>query len=190
PLTIQSEYALNQALVFAKGLEARPDRELVGNLVGDKMKERVAVFDRYLTVTGWNYRGGTEFFYQDLQVRSPKHIKRLVLKDLTGDGLDEVVVQRQKGTQDDGNELLEVWQFKRADDAPKLIFQHEVALFKDDNRVANEVSLGAHKGKPALTIEVAKSKVDVDTWDATPAGGETHPVLLPWHETRSRTYAW
>ena len=190
PLTIESEYALNQALVLAKGLDPRPDREAVGNLVGDKMKERVALFDRYLTVTGWNYRGGSEFFYQDLQVRSAKQIQRLVLKDLTGDGHDELILQREKGSSGDGRELLEVWQFKNADEAPVLVFQHEVALFKDDNRVANEVKLGSHKGKPALTVAVAKSQVDVATWDATPAGGETQPVLLPWHEVHSRTYAW
>lgn len=190
PLTIQSEYALNQALVLAKGLDPRPHREAVGNVVGDAMKERVAVFDRYLTVTGWNYRKGTEFYYHDLQVRSPKQLKRLTLQDFTGDGRDELVVQRETGTASDGRELLEVWQFQAADGPPVLVFQHEVGLFAGDNRVDNQVVLEKHRGKPAITIRVAEGKVDPDTWNATPAGGDTLPVLLPWHETQSRSYAW
>ncbi len=190
PLTMQGEYALNHALVFAKGLSSRPDREAFGNVVGDKMKERVAVFDRYLTITGSSYRGGTEFFYQDLQVQGPKRVKLLELVDFTGDGLDEVVVRRQLGTTGSGQELLEVWQFPSESGGPVLLFQHEVGITQGDNQVINDAEVTKVKGKPALLVKATKSEVDVETWQGVPAGGETKAVLLPWHSVSSRTYAW
>ncbi len=190
PLTMQGEYALNHALVFAKGLSSRPDREAFGNVVGDKMKERVAVFDRYLTITGSNYRGGTEFFYQDLQVQGPKRVRLLELVDFNGDGFDEVVVRRQLGTTGSGQELLEVWQFPSESGGPVLLFQHEVGIIQGDNQVVNAAEVTKVKGKPALLVKATKSEVDVETWQGVPAGGETKPVLLPWHSVSSRSYAW
>lgn len=189
-LTIQAEYALNHALVFAKGLSSRPSKEAFGNLVGDKMRERVAVFDRYLTVTGYSYRGGTEFFYQDLQVQEPTRVKLLRLVDFNADGFDEVVVRRQLGTSGSGQDLLEVWQFANENGGPVLLFQHEVGLIRGDNEVMNDVDVVSFKGKPAIVVKPTKTSVDVKTWDGVPAGGETKPVLLPWQAVSSRTYAW
>lgn len=187
PLTIEAEYALLHQLVGAKGLSPRPVREALGNLVGDKMKERVAIYDRFLTVTGYGYRGGSEFFYHDLQA---KRVKLLRLVDFNADGFDEVVVVRERAAGGDEQELLEVWRFPTESGAPVLLFQHEVGLSSGDNRVQNEVEVTTFKGKPALAVRVAKGKVDVATWAGVPAGGETKPVLLPWQPVSSRTYAW
>lgn len=189
-LTIQSEYALNHALVFAKGLRAIPDKEAFGNLVGDKMKERVAVFDRYLTVTGYHFRGGAEFFYQDLQVQESKRVKLLELADFDGDGFEEVVLQRQLGTSGNGQDLLEVWRFPNERGGPVLLFQHEVGIIRGEDHIINDVELSRFQGKPALIVKVAKGKVDAKTWQGAPAGGETKPVLLPWQSVGARTYAW
>lgn len=186
-LTIEGEYALNHALVFAKGLSPRPEKEAFGNLVGDKMKERVAVYDHYLTVTGYGYRGGSEFFYQDLQA---KRVKLLRLVDFNGDGFDEVVVQRQTGSSGAEQELLEVWRFPTETGGPVLQFQHEVGLTQGENQVVNDVEMTTFKGKPAIAVKVAKGAVDTKTWEGVPAGGETKPVLLPWQSVTSRTYAW
>jgi hypothetical protein len=190
PMTIQSEYALSQDILVANGLSTRPEWEVVGNLVGDKMKERVAVYDRYLTLTGWSYREGNEFFYQDLQLQSPGDLKRVQLKDLTGDGLDELVVQREIGSDSNGQELFEVWRFDSESAAPSLLFQQEVGLFRNGGRVENDIEFTSFEGKPAIRVIATKTKVDVDTWDGVPAGGETQPVLLPWQGIASRTFVW
>jgi hypothetical protein len=189
-LTIQGEYALHQALISPKGLSKNPAKEVFGNLVGDRMKERVAVYDRYLTVTGFGYRGGTEFFYQDLQVQGAKQVKRLDLVDFNGDGFDELVIQRQVGQSGKSQELLEVWRFPSEGEGPRLVFQHEVGITHGTNRVVNGVELTTFKGKPALVVKAEKGEVDVATWEGVPAGGETKPVLLPWQSVRSRTFAW
>lgn len=190
PLTIQAEYALTREILLSNGLNSRPEWEVVGNVVGDKMNERVAVYDRYLTLTGWSYRQGAEFYYQDLQLQSPKDLTRLELEDLTGDGLDELVLQRKVGSESKGQELFEVWHFEHEGVPPRLLFQHEVGLFSGSNRVENEVVLTTFQGKPAIRVAVTKTKLDLDTWDGVPAGGETKPVILPWQGVLSRTYAW
>lgn len=190
PLTIQGEYALNHALLFAKGLGTVPDKEAFGNLVGDKMKERVAVFDRYLTVTGYHFRGGTEFFYQDLQVQESDRVRLLELADFDGDGFDEVVLQRQLGTSGNGQDLLEVWRFRSESGGPELLFQHEVGIIRGDDHIVNAVEVTRFQGKPALVVKAAKGKVDVKTWQGAPAGGETKPALLPWQSVAARTFAW
>lgn len=189
-LTIQGEYALHQALIAPKGLSKNPAREAFGNLVGDRMKERVAVYDRYLTVTGYGYRGGTEFFYQDLQVQGAKQIKLLELVDFNGDGFDEVVIQRQVAQSGKGQELLEVWRFPSEGEGPRLVFQHEVGITHGTNRIVNGVELTTVKGKPAIVVKAEKGEVDVATWEGAPAGGETRPALLPWQAVRARTYSW
>lgn len=186
-LTIEAEYALNHELVFAKGLAARPEREVIGNLVGDKMKERVAIYDRYLTVTGYGYRGGAEFFYQDLL---SKRVKLLRLSDFNGDGFDEVVVVREQGSAGSEQELLEIWKFPTETGGPVLLFQHEVGLTSGENHVQNDVEVTTFKGKPAIVVKVAKGEIDSKTWTGVAAGGETKPVLLPWHAVSARTYAW
>lgn len=190
-LTTEAEYALNQGLVVDKELNVRPSRELFANLVGDDMLERIAVYDRYLAVTGWGYREGKEFFYQDLNLAKASDLILLSAADFDSDGHDEIVFVRRASSGEQAREYAEVWRFDSSDAPPKPIFQHEVGITEGTARVVNSVSLGKTKGKASLTVTRSNSvKVDPETWTALPAGEGTYPTLMPWDAIKARTYGW
>ncbi|MEN9577567.1 MAG: hypothetical protein RJA70_576 [Pseudomonadota bacterium] len=191
-LTLESEYALNNGLVFPKGLDREPDRELFGNVVGDAMLERVAVYDRYLAVTGWNYREGTEFYYQDLSVLEPSSLRRIELQDFTGDGHDDLLIQRRVGTAGDAREFLEVWHFRASNDGPQLIFQHLVGVQTGPTWVSNDVEIKRVQGQPQIVVAPGKhEQLDPSAWNVEPVSGRgLFPLILPWEAVRSRTFGW
>ncbi len=191
-LTLESEYSLNNGLVFPKGLSAKPDKELVGNVVSDKMYERIAVYGRYLTVNGWNYRKGREFYFQDLQVLNRGDLTRFELRDFTGDGHDDLVIQRKVGSSGNQKEYFEVWHFRASDDGPQLLFQHVVGLTSGEASIRNQVDIKQKKGKLRVIVSQGKySKVDPETWDVEPQSGKNlYPALLPWQGTQSRSFEW
>ena len=189
-LSLEAEYAVRQALVAKKGLRPEPTLELIVNLTGGGMAERVALYERYLTITGWDYRNGSQFYYQDLQLSSPSQLRWLKAADVTGDGRADLVLRRHQGDERAGREYLEVWSFHAGGDAPSKVFTHEVAAFVGEHQVRNDARIAKHRGKPALVVERDVTRVDPEQWTATPAGGETHPLLLPWQAVTRRTYVY
>lgn len=192
-LTLQSEYSLNRGLVFPKGLSPKPNKVLFGNVVGDKMYERIAIYDRYLTVNGWNYRKGTEFYFQDLRVLEPGDLRRFELRDFTGDGKDDLVIQREVGDAGDKKDYFEVWHFRASNDGPQLVFQHVVGVTSGKASVRNKVAIKRKSGKLRVVVSQGKHDDDLDpgSWEALPVSGKNlYPALLPWQGIRSRTFEW
>ena len=88
-----------------KGLtKASPSFDAVADLTGDGVRERIAVFDHYLTICGSSYLGGTGFFFRDLG----GELVRLDVRDATGRGKGDVVVRRRASVGDGTREYLEV----------------------------------------------------------------------------------
>jgi hypothetical protein len=185
PLMISAEKGLDLALVRDKGLSSNPAREVYGNVSGDKMLERVAVFGPYLAIVGPAFRGGNEFYYGELGVESASMVTRLELEDFDGDGLDEIVVQKRVGDKDKYRELIQVMKVGK-DDTPFLAFTHEVGIKTPDGVVANKVSV--KNG----TIEIAQGEdegFDPATYsEVMPA--EYGSALLPWESVKSRSFKW
>jgi hypothetical protein len=184
-LMFSAEKGLDLALVRDKGLSSNPAREVVGNVSGDKMFERVAVFGPYLAIVGPAFRGGTEFYYGELGVENASMVTRLELEDFDGDGLDEIVVQKRVGGSDRYRELIQVMKVGK-DDTPFLAFTHEVGIKTPEGHVANKVSI---KGG---TIEIAQGDeegFDPATYsEVMPA--EYGSALLPWESVKSRSFKW
>jgi hypothetical protein len=190
-ITIEGEYALNNALVFPKGLNPKPEHEVFGNLVGDQMFERVAVYDRYLTVTGWGYREGKEFFYQDLNLLSPRDLKKVAMADFDGDGKDELFIHRRVGSAGKARIYAEVWKFDSGTSPPRPIFQHEVGMVDGQASIVNEVALSRSSGEAAIVVsQGSHDKVDPGEWSVPVAGEGTHPTLMPWEAVASRRWEW
>jgi hypothetical protein len=185
PFLTSAEAGLEEYLTKEKGLSSRPQREVYGNVSGDGMLERVAVFGPFLSIVGPGFRGGREFYVGELGVEDASMVTRLELVDFDGDGHDEVVVQKRVGAKDHYRELLTVTKVGR-DDQPFQVFAHEVGLKTKDGYIANKVTL--HGG----TLEITQGDSDgfePATYDE-PTPSDMGGTILPWETLKSKTFKW
>jgi len=187
-LPLEAEQALDATLVRQKNVADRPIASTYGNVWGDKMLERVAVYGGYLTIVGPNYRGGKEFYFAELGVTTPRLFRKLDVRDLDGDGLEEIVVRKKIGVSDAYREILDVLKVGE-NGQPYSVFMHEVAIKTKDGSIENEVDF-VKRGK-AYAIRVSQGKADgfePDTY-AESQPDNMPSALLPWETVKSRTYA-
>lgn len=183
-LLLESEQGLG-ALLQDKRLSDVPAREAYGDLSGDGMLERVAVFGPYLTISGPTFRGGKEFYFADIGVKNASMVTRLNLSDLDGDGRAEVIVQKRVGDSDTYRGVLEVFKIGKGD-APFSAFSHEVEIKTEEGAVQNEVvikdgGIEIHQGK--------SDGFEPDTYKE-PLPSNMPSALLPWESVASRRYEW
>lgn len=177
-LPTEPEQSLIDSFLGPKNLlGTTPKFELLADVGGDAMKERIAVYDHFLTVLGPGYRGGKEFFFRDLGA----DIVKLEARDVTGRGKQDLVVRRQFGGADT-REWLDVLSFLT--DEPTTVFSHEISISQGSNRVTDAVHIG--RGEIDVTYDPAVG------WDATsykqPYANDTEPLILPWGAVKSQTY--
>jgi len=184
PLLLEAEEGLESQLLKPKGL-SNASREAFGNVAGDAMYERVAVFGDNLAIVGPHYRGGKEFYFADLGVRDASMVTRLALIDFDGDGRDEIVIQKRVGASDKYREVLTVTKVGN-DDTPFQAFAQEVGIKTADGKIENRVSFKNN------TIEVAQGEsegFDPATYaEVTPS--DMGSALLPWESVGSRSFKW
>jgi hypothetical protein len=186
---LEGEQGLDASLVRGKGLPAAPAREAYGDVAGDRMLERVAVYGGFLTIVGPRYRGGNQFYFGELGVAGASMVTRLELRDFDGDNKDEILIQKRIGVPDKYREILQILKVG-SDDAPWAAFSHETAIVTEKGKIENVVSI-TKKGK-GLAIEVAQGKAEgfePDTY-AEPLSGDMPGALLPWESVKSRTFEW
>ena len=177
----EPELALIEQMLRPKGLTKRaPDVEIVADLTGDGQRERVAVWDSYVTICGAAYLGGTGFFFRDLQGQ----LVKLEARDVTGRGKADVLVRRKQSVGDAEREYLEVLSAMNATDEPRVTFAHEIAVRQSEHRIDNAVHL-AH-GEIEVTVE------PTTTWDALsykePIASDVEPILFPWGGVKTQLY--
>jgi len=185
PIFITAEQSLYENLIEPKGLELLPGHEAFGNLAGDAMLERVAVYGGYLVIVGPHYQKGTSFYYKDLVVPDPSFVRRLEVRDMNGDGLDEILLQLRTG-RDTYREIFEILAVQ-PNGAAERVFAHEVAIVTDTGRVINQVKVG-----PGATVTISQGEdagfTKADFREPPHEGMAT--ALLPWDTVKSRTIAW
>jgi hypothetical protein len=185
PLLTSAEEGLDEYLTKEKGLGSNPQREVYGNVSGDAMLERVAVFGPFLAIVGPTFRGGKEFYVGELGIEDASMVTRLELVDFDGDGHDEIVVQKRLGAKDHYREVLTVMKIGR-DDQPFQAFAHEVGIKTKDGSIANRVSVRGG------TIEIAQGEsdgFDPGTYDE-PTPSDMGSTLLPWESVKSKSFKW
>ncbi len=179
----EPELSLIEQLLAPKGLtKVAPVAEAVADLTGDGTRERIAVFERYLTICGTSYLGGTGFFFQDLG----GELVKLDVRDVTGRGKEDIVVRRRASVGDGTREYVEVLSAMTSKDQPRITFAHEIAVRQSDHEIDN-------------SIRMARGEIDVAVeppthWDASsyaePIASDVEPILLPWGGVRSQTWRW
>jgi hypothetical protein len=184
PLLLEGEQAL-ETLLKDNGLSDLATREAYGNVAGGPMYERIAVFGKFLTVSGPDFRQGKEMSFIDLGVGAQGSIAKLELNDFDGDGHEEIVVRKRVGSRDKYREILEVMRIGR-DDSPFTAFAHEIAVKTPDGVIANQVKIDGS------AIEISQGKYEgfeADSYDE-PVPSKMPSVLFPWQEQKSRTFRW
>ncbi len=188
PLLLENEQGLRKNLLDPKSLGLNPARAAYGNVSGGSKYERVAIHGRYLTIVGFDYRKGTQFFFKDLDVQGAGMVRRLSLIDFDGDGRKEVLVVRRSGGGNKYREMVWVLKLDKQGQAA-VVFQHETGISTENGTIANKlVVVGG--AKPAIRIEVGKTTgFDPDSY-AEPRQADMPDALMPWKNVGSRTFAW
>lgn len=187
--TLESETGLAQALLEPKGLGFEPARVVHGNVSGGPEFERVAIYGHFLSIVGPGYRGGKQFYFNELQVAGADNILRLQLEDFDGDGRSEIVLEKRLGSAKEHRDVLQVLRVGK-DGVPLQVFTHEVAIKTDEGHIANQVKISG-KGSSA-SIEIAQGKAQgfepgsyrEPTLEGIPS------ALLPWQSVKSRVFRW
>jgi hypothetical protein len=189
-LTLAAEQSVRAGLLREKSIVAGPSVDVVANVTGDAMKERVQLYDSYLVVFGPHFRGGTEYYWTDLGV-DPKsgELPMFEVRDLTGDGKAEIVLRKRVGKGGGWRELLEVLSFANGD-APQTVFEHETGISSSVGQITNDVKLIPSGRGAQIQISLdAASGYTADNFHE-PMDTSRPALLLPWGSVRSRTFGW
>jgi hypothetical protein len=179
----EPELSMIEQLLGPKGLTKRtPDAEVIADLTGDGVRERVAVWEHYLTVCGTSYLGGTGFFFRDFA----GELVKLDTHDVTGRGRQDIVVRRRASVGDGTREYLEVLSAMSANEEPRVTFAHEIAVRQSDRHIDNAVRIA--RGEIEVSVQPA-THWDVLSYNE-PIANDVEPILFPWGDVRSQTWRW
>jgi hypothetical protein len=188
-LRFENEQGLSADLIQRNNLSETPAREAYGDLDGDKMLERVAIYGGYLTILGPRYRGGKQFYFGELGVADANMVTRLELRDFDGDKKDEILIQKRVGAPEKYREIVQVLKIG-TDDVPWAAFSHEVAIVTEKGKIENEVSITTKGKLPAIVVAQDKAEGFEAGSYAEPLSGDMPSALLPWESVKSRTFQW
>ncbi len=179
-LPTEPEQSLDEGFLKEQSLRGQtPAFDLVADLTGDAMKERVQVWGSMLTVCGPTYRGGKDFFYRDLGGT----IVRVEARPVARRAKDDLVIVRRVSDGPVSRDYFEVLSFLGKDD-PDRVFGQEIAVVQGEERVDDAVH--------AVAGQIEVTPLPAHGWDATsyrqPTTTDVAPVLLPWGRVRSQTF--
>lgn len=181
------EQDLADALVTPKRLGA-PTVNLLANVTGDAFKERILVYGSYLVVLGPTFRGGREFYWNDMAMTGKTlQVASCETKDADGDGREDLVVRKRFTEGKVTREVLQVLSFAKGE-VPNVVFSHEVGVTTAAGAISNDVSFETDKGKLAIRFKPGTAKGLDESSYKEPVATSWDPVLLPWGPIESQTY--
>ncbi len=187
-LLIAPEQSLAGGLLKQRGL-LTPSVDVVADVAGDAMKERVLLYDSYMVVLGPRFRKGTEYFWADLGA-DPKsgQMPLFEVRDMTGNGKAEVVVRKRVSIGGGWREMLQVLSFRG--DTPEPIFEHETGIGSSVGTIENAVSIVSSGRGHAIEVALGTDRgYDAGNY-AEPTETAREPLLLPWGTVQSRKFVW
>jgi len=187
-LMVDGPNAAVQSFFAAKQLAPGSVRfDLTGQVGGDARLDRVVVAGTFVVVAGPGLGDHGGYRFMDLSVPSSAGVLAAELRDLTGDGLQELVVRLDQQNEFGRRELLQVIALSPGE--PRPLFSLE--LRKQTDRGSVQAVLRFEPGKPpAIDVRIGDAKgLDASTYAERPPPG-VEPILLPWGPVARRTYRW
>ena len=164
--------------------------DFLGDVAGDARLERVIVASTFAVVAGPDIEGGSGFHFMDLPVPLAAGVLDAELRDLTGDGKDELLVRLRQQNERGTRELLQVLDL--AHGQPKWLFALELRKQTTDGSVDAKLDIQrAERGAPPkLEVSIGKATgLDASNFNEQPAQG-VEGILLPWGPWERRVYRW
>lgn len=184
-IMIDPEIGLATGLLTQQRIRTEPAFNLIGNVFGDAMKERVLIYGRYLVVLGPSYRSGAEYFFREIGVdASTGGLPRCDLQDLTGDGLADLVLRKSFSQGGYTVELLEVLSYATGGDSPERIFAHEVSWRTPQGTIAGTAKITGNR----IVLESGGANGASAKAFRPPFKTDAEPMLFPWGPVSSRTF--
>jgi hypothetical protein len=177
----EPEISMIEQLLEPKGLsKVEPSVDIVADLTGDGVRERIAVFDRYLTICGSGFLKGGAFYFREID----GELVSLETRDVSGRGKQDVVLRRRAKVGESTRETIEVLSALTDSEEPTLTFSHEISVRRGQRHIDNAVHMS--RGEIDVNVEPAT------TWDELsyeePIIDGTEPILFPWGNVRSQTW--
>ena len=185
-LNTEAEQSLHDGLLKEKGLRGAPRFNLIADVAGDGMKERVLVYDRWLVVLGSSFRKGSEYYFSDLGVDGA-NVVSCDVRDFGGGGQSDIVIRKRLGSGSKYREMMQVLHFG-ASEVPTNVFAHELGVVTDAGAITNEVSYVADGGRSAIKISAGSARGFNAGNYREPTETSYDPVLLPWGPVASQMY--
>ncbi len=180
PLPTDPEQSLDEGFLADHNLRGRsPSFDLLADVAGDAMKERIQVWGTTLTVCGPGYRGGKDYFYRDLGAP----VVRLEARALTGRAKEDLSLVRRVEEGPIKRDWYEVLSFLGTDE-PTRTFGQEIAVVQGAQRVDDAIH--------AVAGQIDVSILPAHGWDASsyrvPTSVDVAPILLPWGTVKSQQF--
>ncbi len=170
-------------------LGPRAAHDLRGNICGDERPERVAHHGRYILALGPGYRDANAYDFLQLPIQNESDVLDMELRDLTGDGQQELVARlRQRDSR--GSRVL--WQVYRFDcQRIQPAFAIEVEKETRAGQVSARLQVRrARRGAPQIVVSTGRARgLNAENYQEAQAT-DARPILTPWGEHRSETYRW
>lgn len=184
------EQSLKAGLMHDRGLSGPPSHDFHADVFGDAMKERVMLFDHWLVVLGAHYRGGTEYYYANLDVDvSAGQLPLFEVRDVTGDGKSELVMRLRHGRGNGWREMLAIKGFDK-DGNPLSIFEHETGISSPIGTIQNDVKISPAARGSAIRIALGSHSGYNSGNYREPTETERDPLLLPWGDVKAKVFEW
>ncbi|HMI93451.1 MAG TPA: hypothetical protein VK509_18895, partial [Polyangiales bacterium] len=164
--------------------------DLIGQVAGDSRLERVVIASTFVLVAGSDLDAKAGYHFMDLPVTSAADVLAAELRDLTGDGKDELVLRLEQRDELGTRELLDV--LALAPGQPRVLFAAVLGRRSEQGSAEAKLALEpAANGKPgAIALSIGSARgLDASTYSERPPAG-IEPLITPWGAVARRTYSW
>jgi len=183
------EAAVLDRFLQAQGIPgADPDHSLRGDVCGDGRPERVVQVQRFVVVFGAGYEDGNGFDFLQLPVQATGDVHGARLRDFTGDGKAELLVELR---QRDGRGSRDLWQLFTFDcDRIRPLFAVETRKETPRGHVEASVRVTGRGRRTQIEVRAGRAHQLSPESFREAAATDAEAILLPWGPVLQRTYRW